>query len=84
MAKLSKLTPEQKLVKFLPCIKGASRMYFEADDDELLTYKDAENRLVERYESNMSAFEVCQRIRNMRRRPAERMQSFADRLQAAS
>ena len=84
MAKLSKWTPEQKLVKFLPCIKGASRMYLEADEDELLTYEDAKNRLAERYGSNMSAFEVRQRIRNMRRRPGESMESFADRLQAAS
>ena len=84
MAKLSKWTPEQKLVKFLPCIKGTSRMYLEADDDELLTYEDAKNRLAERYGSNMSAFEVRQRIRNMRRRPGETMESFADRLQAAS
>ena len=54
-------------------------MYLEADDDELLTYEDAKNRLAERYGSNMSAFEVRQRIRNMRRRPGETMESFADR-----
>ena len=59
-------------------------MYLEADEDELLTYEDAKNRLAERYGSNMSAFEVRQRIRNMRRRPGESMESFADRLQAAS
>ena len=59
-------------------------MYLEADDDELLTYEDAKNRLAERYERNMSAFEMRQRIRNKRRRAGETMESFADRLQAAS
>ena len=84
MARLSKWTPEQKLVKFLPCIKGAPRMYLEADEDDSLTFEDARNRLAERYGSNMSEFEVRQRIRNMKRRPGESMESFADRLQAAS
>ena len=72
---------KEKLTYLLMSIDGKARAYAKGERGVPQTYTNVKQRLESRYGQHEPAFQVRQQLREIRRRPNERLEDFADRLQ---
>ena len=70
-----------RLTFLLMSIDSKPRMYARGDKGSQQTYHDVKRRLQQRYGQNEPAFSVRTQLREIKRKPGERLEVFADRLQ---
>ena len=72
---------KDRLTYLLMSIDSKPRMYARGDSGTQQTYFDVRRRLQQRYGQNEPAFSVRAQLREIQRKPGERLEVFADRLQ---
>ena len=81
VADANQWSEHDKLTFLLMSIDSKPRMYARGDKGSQQTYHDVKRRLQQRYGQNEPAFSVRTQLREIKRKPGERLEVFADRLQ---